>query len=115
VVNHPRDGHFVEIFDYRGGKLVHRQSVSGALMHSPNDVLPVGPAAFYVTNDHGNATSFGRMAEEYLQLARSYVLYYDGKSFRKVAEALAYANGINISPDGQIVWSIIAESCILRT
>jgi arylesterase/paraoxonase len=115
VVNHRRDGHFVEIFDYRGGKLVHRQSVSGALMHSPNDVLPVGPAAFYVTNDHGNATSFGRMAEEYLQLARSYVLYYDGKSFRKVAEALAYANGINISPDGQIVLSIIAESCILRT
>jgi arylesterase/paraoxonase len=104
VVNHRRDGHFVEIFDYRGGKLVHRQSVSGALMHSPNDVLPVGPAAFYVTNDHGNATAFGRMAEEYLQLARSYVLYYDGKGFRKVAQALAYANGINISSDGQTVY-----------
>ena len=104
VVNHRRDGHFVEIFDYRSGKLVHRQSVSGALMHSPNDVIPVGPAAFYVTNDHGNATAFGRMAEEYLQLARSYVLYYDGKSFRKVAQALAYANGINISSDGQTVY-----------
>ena len=104
VVNHRRDGHFVEIFDYRGGKLVHQQSVSGALMHSPNDVLPVGSAAFYVTNDHGNATAFGRMAEEYLQLARSYVLYYDGQSFRKVAAALAYANGINISSDGQTVY-----------
>jgi arylesterase/paraoxonase len=104
VVNHRREGHFVEIFDYRGDKLVHRQSVSGALMHSPNDVIPVGPAAFYVTNDHGNATVFGRMAEEYLQLARSYVLYYDGQSFRKVAQALAYANGINISSDGQTVY-----------
>ena len=104
VVNHRREGHFVEIFDYRGGKLVHRQSVSGALMHSPNDVIPVGPVSFYVTNDHGNSTALGRAAEEYLQLARSYVLYYDGRTFRKVAEALAYANGINLSPDGQSVY-----------
>jgi len=104
VVNHRRDGHFVEIFDYRGGKLVHRQSVSGALMHSPNDVIPVGPASFYVTNDHGNATALWRAVEEYLQLARSYVLFYDGKTFRKVAGGLAYANGINLSPDGQTVY-----------
>jgi arylesterase/paraoxonase len=104
VVNHGQDGHFVEIFDYQGDKLVHRRSVSGTLMHSPNDVLPVGPAAFYVTNDHGNSTVLGRMAEEYLQLARSYVLYYDGKNFRKVAEALSYANGINISPDRRTVY-----------
>lgn len=104
VVNHREDGHFVEIFDYRDGKLAHRQSVSGGLMHSPNDVLPVGPDAFYVTNDHGNASELGRMAEEYLQLARSYVLYYDGKKFRKVAEKLAYANGINTSSDGRTVY-----------
>ena len=104
VVNHRDDGHFVEIFDYRDGQLAHRQSVSGGLMHSPNDVLPVGPDAFYVTNDHGNASELGRMAEEYLQLARSYVLYYDGKNFRKVAEKLAYANGINTSPDGRTVY-----------
>lgn len=104
VVNHSRDGHLVEIFDYRGDKLVHRRSVTGALMHSPNDVLPVGPDTFYVTNDHGNSSRFGRMAEEYLQLARSYVLYYDGKNFRKVVEGLAYANGINMSPDGQTVY-----------
>jgi arylesterase/paraoxonase len=104
VVNHREDGHFVEIFDYRESKLVHRQSVSGDLMHSPNDVIPVGPNAFYVTNDHGNSTELGRMAEEYLQLARSYVLFYDGKTFRKVAEKLAYANGINTSPDGRTIY-----------
>ena len=104
VVNHPREGHFVEIFDYRDGRLIHRRSVSGDLMHSPNDVLPVGPDSFYVTNDHGNSAGFGRMAEEYLQLARSYVLYYDGKNFRKVAEGLAYANGINMSSDGRTVY-----------
>ena len=104
VVNHREDGHFVEIFDYRGGKLVHRQSVSDAMMHSPNDVIPVGPEAFYVTNDHGNSSELGRMAEEYLQLARSFVLYFDGKNFRKVADKLAYANGIITSPDGRTVY-----------
>ena len=104
VVNHRRDGHFVEIFDYRSGNLIHRQSVSGALMHSPNDVLAVGDNTFYVTNDHGSTTELGRMFEDYLQLARSFVVFYDGENFRKVAEGLAYANGINMSPDGQTVY-----------
>ena len=104
VVNHRSDGHFVEIFDYHGGKLIHRQSVSGSLMHSPNDVLAIGENTFYVTNDHGSNTELGKMAEDYLQLARSYVVFYDGEKFRKVAEGLGYANGINMSPDGQTVY-----------
>jgi arylesterase/paraoxonase len=104
VVNHRSDGHFVEIFDYRGGKLIHRRSASGSLMHSPNDVLAVGDNAFYATNDHGSDTGLGKMAEDYLQLARSYVVFYDGEKFRIVAEGLGYANGINMSPDGQTVY-----------
>jgi len=104
VVNHRRDGHFVEIFDYKGNILVHRESIKGPLMHSPNDVIPVGQRAFYVTNDHGNTSGFGRMLEEYLQLARSFVLYYDGKNFRTAAEGFAYANGVNVSPDGKTVY-----------
>jgi len=108
VVNHRRDGHFVEIFDYLDRRLVYRESVSGPLMHSPNDVIPVGRKTFYVTNDHGNRSEFGRTVEEYLQMARSYVLYYDGKSFRKVAQRLIYANGINISHDGKLLY--VAET-----
>jgi len=104
VVNHRRDGHFVEIFDLKKNKLIHRESIEGALMHSPNDVIPVGPRAFYVTNDHGNTSKLGRLLEEYLQLARSHVLYYDGNVFRIVAEGLVYSNGINLSPDGKTVY-----------
>ncbi|MFZ0448821.1 MAG: SMP-30/gluconolactonase/LRE family protein [Desulfatiglandaceae bacterium] len=104
VVNHTREGQFVEIFDFNGRRLVHRESVSGSLMSSPNDVLPVGPRKFYVTNDHGNQSKLGRALEEYLQLARSNVLYYDGSHFRKVAGGLKYANGINRSPDGRRVY-----------
>ena len=104
VVNHRSSGHFVEIFDFDGSQLVHRESIQGELMTSPNDVIPVGPKQFYVTNDHGNTSALGKTLEEYLQLARSYVLYYDGTTFRKVAKGLAYANGINLSPDGKTVY-----------
>lgn len=108
VVNHRPDGHFVEIFDFNGRKLVHRRSVRGPLMHSPNDVIPVGPNEFYVTNDHGSTSGLGRVMEDYLQLARSNVLYFDGNSFREAAGGLKYANGVNISPDGSTVY--VAET-----
>jgi arylesterase / paraoxonase len=108
AVNHTQKGHFVEIFDYEPGKLIHRESIHSTLMHSPNDVLPTGPRSFYVTIDHGNTSSLGKMVEEFLQLSRSYVLYFDGQSFRKVAENLVYANGINASPDGKTVY--VAET-----
>jgi arylesterase / paraoxonase len=104
VVNHTQKGQFVEIFDYEAGRLIHRESISSPLMHSPNDVIPVGPRSFYVTNDHGNSSQLGKTLEDYLQLPRSYVLYYDGRDFRKVAEGLSYANGINLSSDGKTVY-----------
>lgn len=104
VVNHRKDGQFVEIFDFDGEKLSHRRSVTGDLMSSPNDVLPVAPEKFYVTNDHGSRSTFGKTLEDYLQLSRAYVLYYDGKTFRKVAQGLKYANGINMSKGGKTVY-----------
>jgi arylesterase/paraoxonase len=37
-------------------------------------------------------------------LARSYVLYYDGNDFKKAAQDIAYANGVNVSHDGQTIY-----------
>ena len=104
VVNHTSHGQFVEIFEYVGNRLVHKDSISGQLMFSPNDVLGVGRRQFYVTNDHGYRSRYGRMLEDYLQLSRSYVLYFDGKNFRKATHELKYANGINISPEGDTIY-----------
>jgi arylesterase/paraoxonase len=105
AVNHCREGHFIEIFEKSGMKLIHRESISGGLMHSPNDVAPTGARTFYVTNDHGYTTRWGRMVEEYLQLAKGSLLYYDGNAFEMVAKGLAYANGINLSADGLTVYA----------
>jgi arylesterase/paraoxonase len=57
-----------------------------------------------VTRDHGYSSKWGRRLEEYLHLKKSSVLYYDGQEFRVVAEGLAYANGINASPDGLLLY-----------
>jgi arylesterase/paraoxonase len=38
------------------------------------------------------------------------VLYYDGDRFQIVAEGLAYANGINISKDGQTIYAAATTS-----
>jgi len=105
VVNHrTRKEHFIEIFDYKNEKLIHRKSVADPLMHSPNDVIGVSHEAFYVSNDHGAVSTLWRMVEEYLQLSRSYLLYYNGKKFRKVAQGIGYANGVSISLDKKTIY-----------
>lgn len=104
VINHRTGRDYVEIFDYDGGRLVHRKSVSHDLMHNPNDLIPTGPDSFYVTNDHGNRSFNGQLIEDFLKLAGAYVLHYDGEDFRVVAENLSYANGINLSPDGRTLY-----------
>jgi arylesterase/paraoxonase len=45
-----------------------------------------------------------QVLEEYLQLARGNVLYFDGQGFREVIRGTAYANGINRSADGTMVY-----------
>jgi len=105
VVNHPASGHTVEIFDIsETGDLAHIETVSFDAMHSPNDVLAVGPRQFYATNDHGFDGGIMRTLEAYLALPFSSVVYYDGVQGREIEKGLVYANGVNISADGSTVY-----------
>jgi arylesterase/paraoxonase len=90
----------VEIFEIADSALVHRESIAGSLLLSPNDLVAVGPRSFYATNDHGSRSEFGRLLEDYLRLPRANVVYFDGSRFSVAADGLRYANGINVSPDG---------------
>ncbi|MFQ5707472.1 MAG: strictosidine synthase family protein [bacterium] len=115
VVNHTHQGmHFIEIFDYVDDQLIHRESIAGELLHSPNDVAAVGPRSFYVTNDHGYRSRLGRKLEEYLRLAKANVLYYDGSAFKIAARGISYANGINVSSDGKTVFVAATTSGKIR-
>lgn len=104
AVNHRSDGEFVEIFDVTGDGLLHRESISDPLLTNPNDVAATGPRSFYATNDHRAVDRWGKLAEEYFQLPRSFAIHFDGSGSRIVAAGLAYANGIQLSPDGAKVY-----------
>ncbi len=115
VVNHRRNGHYVEIFEVKKDRLIHRESIlDDRLLTSPNDITVVNERMFYVTNDHGNTSKPGKMIEDYLQLDLSYVLFFDGKKFRKVAENLKYANGISISGDGHLLFVASSVGKLIR-
>lgn len=104
VVNHNDKGSFVEKFILKNGTLMHLKSYKNDLMFSPNDIAAITDSTFYVTNDHGNQPGLKQTLENYLQLPKSYVLYFNGQIYKKVIEGLKYANGINISADKNEVY-----------
>jgi len=106
VVSHPLSGgHVIEIFDVsETGDLTHVESIRDAAMHSPNDVIPVGPRQFYVTNDSPPYEGLKADVEEYLLMAKTNALYYDGNTAVVAASPLKSANGINVSADMETVY-----------
>lgn len=95
AINHAYRKHFIEVFDLYGDSLVHREQLQHPSMVSPNDIVALDAERFYFTNDHRFTSGTGLLAENYLGLALSNVIYFDGESYREVADGIAYANGIN--------------------
>ncbi len=117
VISHPAYGHVVEIFDIiehatlEGPidiELRHRRSVQDPLIGRPNDLVAVGPDAFYVSNDHVYESGFRRQLEDYFRLSKTTVVYFDGTRASIAADDLTYANGVNVSLDGDTIY--VAET-----
>lgn len=104
VVNHRKNGQFIEIFSISDSALNHRESISNPLIVSPNDVLAVGERTFYFTNDHDEPLSKWRANKDLLQIPMGNVGYFNGKNVEIVADGFLYANGINISPDKKTIY-----------
>jgi arylesterase/paraoxonase len=99
AVNHPDERvHLLESFILENGQLTADSIYIDELIFTPNDIVAIDEERFYFTNDHGYEGGYGKLAEEYLGLSVSNVIYYDGASFREVAAGIAYANGINYDP-----------------
>ncbi len=114
VVNHPAGGSDeVVILDVDGqGGLSHRRTVSDPLMVNLNDVQPVGRDRFYATNDHASGTSAA--LQDIFMLDRTTLVYFDGAKVRVVADGLTYANGVNVSPDGNEIYVAETLDRVLR-
>ena len=114
VINHQGGGHRIDVFDVEEGGLIERETLTSPMLVSPNDIVGVGPDRFYVTNDHRYPSGWKRKLEDYLMLPLSNVLYYDGSEFVEAASGIAYANGINVSPDGRTLYVCAVTEGSLR-
>lgn len=118
VVNHPQaNTSEVMLFDViedrpNGGapvvSLKLRTTVKDAAMPSANDVHLVSPTQFYASVDKGSASAFGQQIELWFGLPRSWVAYWDGTKMSRAADGLKYANGVNGSADGSMIY--VAEA-----
>lgn len=113
AINHltPVD-HRVEVYDVEPEGLIHRESITYPELTSPNDLAAVGPREFYASNDRGYPEPGWRQTlEAYLQLPWASVSHFAEGRSRLVVEGLAFANGVNVSADGNTVY--VAE-CLGR-
>jgi len=112
VINHANQSHQINIFDLIDGALVLKNTVTSSQLISPNDIVAVGPNQFYVTNDHKYTHEIMRTLEDYLRLSVANVVFYDGEDFKEVISGIGYANGINVSQNGERLYvnSVTAQS-----
>jgi arylesterase / paraoxonase len=109
AVNHPETGETVEIFDVaEDGQLQHAETIRSEVMHSLNDVVAVGPRQFYATNDQRFDGGIGGALEVFLGLPLGDLVYFNGEDAVIAASGFAYANGVNVSLDGQKIY--VAET-----
>jgi arylesterase/paraoxonase len=104
VINHFDNQHSIEVFDFNGSTLTHKNTLMDAAIMSPNDIVALDEQRFYFTNDHGNTSKLGLLAENYLGLRASNVVYYNGSDYKEVAREIAYANGINYDPNRNLLF-----------
>ena len=115
AINHARDSHSIEVFTlYRDSLVFEEVVMNEEFLISPNDLVASGPNSFYYSNDHSNTEGFKRFAEDYLGYAAANVGYYDGSDFKIVADGIAYANGINIDFERNLLYVAASRSFLVH-
>jgi arylesterase / paraoxonase len=114
VVNHRKSGNYIEILEYKNDSLIHRESITNELLVSPNDIVGVGERSFYFTNDHDEKLSSWRTIKDILKVGMGNICYFDGNKMSKTGiENIKYANGINVSLDGKMLFLASTSSNML--
>jgi len=101
AVNRRSTGRFsIDSFEIAqdGAALTPQGTIEGGLLTDPQDVAAAGPGAFYVSNNSAKSNLTKQLAG-YGLLPASEVLYFNGMSFKSVADGLYGARGLLV-PDG---------------
>jgi len=104
AINHAKEKEAIELFELNGLTLTHKKTLMDESMIQPNDLVMLDENRFYYTNDHRYTKGIGKFLEEYLGLAVSNVVYFDGDNYKEVADGIAYANGINYDADRNLLF-----------
>ncbi|MCF8239386.1 MAG: hypothetical protein K9I85_14580 [Saprospiraceae bacterium] len=104
VINHVDDVESIEIFDLLNDTLTYQYTLHDEALIHPNDLVALDVEHFYFTNDHRYPKGWRRLAEDYLGLALSNLVYFDGNTWQEVASDIAYANGINRDPERNLLF-----------
>lgn len=104
VINHANEGHTIEVFELLKNNLVHKKTLRDSSMIRPNDLVMIDENRFYFTNDHKFTKGIGKVVEEYIGLALSNVVYYDGTKYSEAVSGIAYANGINFDRERSLLY-----------
>jgi len=104
AINHIMEEHSIEVFNFNNNKLTFEKTLTDPFMVKPNDLVMIDEERFYFTNDHGYTKGLGMLAEDYLGLALSNIIYYDGENYHEVADGISYANGINFDRKRNLIF-----------
>jgi hypothetical protein len=100
VINHltPSE-HAVEVFEVDGDVLRFRRPLlTDPHLTTPNDLVVLRNGQVHVTNS-GAGQSLGGLLSALLGLRHGNVVRYDGRQWSRVAEDIAFANGIGVGGD----------------
>jgi len=104
AINHTLTGHSIEVFKLVKNQLSYIETLTHNTMISPNDIVLIDENRFYFTNDHKYTHGIGRLLEDYAGISVANVVYFDGENYHEVADGIAYANGINIDPNRNLLF-----------
>ncbi len=105
VINHVNEENSVEVFTlYNRDSLVFEKTLKDESMFSPNDIVALDSTRFYFTNDRDAKEGWGKFKHDYLVLGNSKITYYDGSTYRTVADGFTYSNGIRYDANRRLMY-----------
>lgn len=103
AINHPNKGvTTVEVFNTNSKQLEHIKTFNN-VPDGLNSIVVIDENRFYATQD-GHTRGISGFINAVLGLKYSEVIYYDGEKSNVVADGFVYANGIEMSADGNEVY-----------
>lgn len=109
VINHPKNresgDETVELFsEGRSGLFDYQQTVIDNAFKSPNALVLVAQDKFYLGNDKGAQTMFGKIQEQ-LGRPMSKIAYFNGNTVVIAAKNLSQVSGINVSNNQEYLFA----------